>query len=28
LPHDFDCLGAAEDNLRLVDALLKIQGND
>jgi hypothetical protein len=27
LPHDFDCLGAAEDNLRLVDALLKIQGN-
>lgn len=28
LPHDFDCLGAAEDNLRLVDALLKIQGNE
>lgn len=27
LPHDFDSLGAAEDNLRLVDALLKIQGN-
>lgn len=27
LPHDFDCLGAAEDNLRLVDALLKMQGN-
>lgn len=27
LPHDFDCLGAAEDNLRLIDALLKIQGN-
>lgn len=26
LPNDFDCLGAAEDNLRLVDALLKIQG--
>lgn len=26
LPHDFDSLGAAEDNLRLVDALLKIQG--
>ena len=27
LPHDFDCLGAAEDNLRLVDALLQIQGH-
>lgn len=27
LPHDFDCLGAAEDNLRLIDALLKMQGN-
>ena len=26
LPNDFDCLGAAEENLRLVDALLKIQG--
>jgi hypothetical protein len=27
LPIYFDCLGDAEDNLRLVDALLKIQGN-
>ena len=27
LPNDFDCLGAAEENLRLVDGLLKIQGN-
>lgn len=27
LPHDFDSLGAAEDNLRLIDALLKMQGN-
>jgi hypothetical protein len=27
LPNDFDCLGAAEENLRLVDGLLKIQVN-